>query len=248
MFRILIANSKGGSGKTTLTTTLAGHYARSGRVTTLIDCDPQGSSLAWAQLRGAQRATVRTFASNDPAHGLGVGWVLRLPSDTQALLIDTPAGLRAHEFAPFARHADVLLVPVVPSPLDLRATLGFLDVVRRLPEVRQGSLRVALVANRLRERTVAARDLDATLQRVTQTCLIRVRDSQIYLRLAAAGMSLFDDDSTAARAHRDDWAPLLDWLAQRESERGADRKIAFLPSAGIGNRESAIAKAERGKF
>jgi chromosome partitioning protein len=231
VFRILLANSKGGSGKTTLTTTLAGHFARTGRATTLVDCDPQGSSLAWSQLRGAQRAPVRTLASNDPAHGLGAGWVLRLPSDTQVLLIDTPAGLRSHEFVPFARHADVLLVPVVPSPLDLRATLGFLDGVRRLPEVRQGLLRVGLIANRLRERTVAARDLDATLQRLTQTCLIRVRDSQLYLRLAAAGMSLFDDESAATRSHRDDWAPLLDWLAQRERERRGGAKVAFLPTA-----------------
>jgi len=230
VFRILIANSKGGSGKTTLTTTLAGHYARSGRATTLVDCDPQGSSLAWSQLRGTQRAPVRTLASNDPAHGLGAGWVLRLPSDTQILLIDTPAGLRPHEFVPFARHADVLLVPVVPSPIDLRATLGFLDGVRRLPEVRQGQLRVGLIANRLRERTVAARDLDATLQRLTQTCLIRVRDSQLYLRLAATGMSLFDDDSATTRAHREDWAPLLEWLATRERERRGENKVAFLPS------------------
>lgn len=231
MFRILIANSKGGSGKTTLTTTLAGHFARAGRATTLVDCDPQGSSLAWSQLRGAQRAPVRTLASNDPAHGLGSGWVLRLPSDTQILLIDTPAGLRSHEFVPFARHADVLLVPVVPSPLDLRATLGFLDGVRRLPEVRQGLLRVCLIANRLRERTVAARDLDAALQRLTQTCLIRVRDSQVYVRLAAAGMSLFDDDASATRSHREDWAPLLEWLAQRERERQVGGKVAFLPTA-----------------
>lgn len=235
MFRILIANSKGGSGKTTITSTLAGYYARAGRATSLVDCDPQGSSLCWNQLRGAHRAPVRALTSNDPIHGLGAGWVLRLPSDTQVLLIDTPAGLRPHEFAPFARHADVLLIPVVPSPLDLRATLGFLDVVRRLPEVRQGQLRVGLIANRVRERTVAARDLDATLLRLTQTCLVRVRDSQIYLKMAAAGMSLFEDDSTAARSHRDDWAALIEWLALREQERRTNSKVAFLPTARPGN-------------
>ncbi|TDR45764.1 chromosome partitioning protein [Tahibacter aquaticus] len=230
MFRILVANSKGGCGKTTITSTLAGYFARAGRQTTLVDCDPQGSSLAWSQLRPAHRPPIRALASNDPAHGLSPGWVLRLPADTQVLLIDTPAGLRAHEFVPFARHADVLLVPLVPSPLDLRATLGFLDIVRRLPEVRQGSLRVALIANRLRERAVATRELDATLGRLTQAALIRVRDSQTYVRLAGSGLSLFEDDSAAARSHRDDWNPLLSWLEQRAAECATSGKVAFLPA------------------
>src|SRR5690348_7621604 len=152
MFRILIANSKGGCGKTTLTTSLAGCYARSGKRTTLVDCDPQGSSLAWCGLRAAHLPPIHALASNDPTYGLSAGWLLRIPATTEVLLIDTPAGLRAHEFERFARHADVVLVPVVPSPIDLRATLAFLDTVRKLAEVRSGRLRVALVANRLRER------------------------------------------------------------------------------------------------
>jgi len=226
VFRILIANSKGGSGTTTVTTTLAGYYARAGRRTCLLDCDPQGSSLDWHRLRAPGRPPLHVIAGHDALHTSSAASVLRLPRDTQVLLIDTPAGLRAHEFAPFARQADVLLVPLVPSPLDLRATLDFLDRVRRLPEVRQGRLRVSLIANRLRERSVAARDLDATLQKLTQTCAIRVRDSQRYLHLAAAGLSLFDDDSAAARPHRDDWTALLNWLALREREPHSDAGAA----------------------
>lgn len=226
VFRILIANSKGGSGKTTLTTTLAGYYARAGRRTCLLDCDPQGSSLDWHRLRTAGRPPLHAIAGHDALRGGSASAVLRLPRDTQVLLIDTPAGLRAHEFAPFARHADVLLVPLVPSPLDLRATLGFLDLVRRVPEVRQGRLRVGLIANRLRERSVAAREFDATLQKLTRTCLIRVRDSQRYLHLAAAGLSLFEDDAAAARPHRDDWSALLAWLALREREPRGDAVAA----------------------
>lgn len=235
MFRILVANSKGGCGKTTITATLAGYFARAGRRTTLVDCDPQGSSLAWAQLRPAHRPPIHTLASNDPAHGLGAGWVLRLPASTEVLLIDTPAGLRAHEFVPLVRHADVLLVPVVPSPLDLRATLGFLDLVRRIPEVRQGSLRVGLIANRLRERAVATRELDAALGRLTQAALVRVRDAQIYLRLGGAGLSVFEDDSAAARPHREDWSALLDWLELRRQECASGGKVAFLPARTAGS-------------
>ena len=212
MFRILVANSKGGCGKTTLTTSLAGYFARSGRRTTLVDCDPQASSLAWCSLRAAHLPRVHALASNDPAHGLSAGWMLRVPPATEVMLIDTPAGLRAHEFERFARHADALVIPVVPSPIDLRATLGFLDMVRKLPEVRAGRLRIALVASRLRERTRAAKHLEATLERLTQAAKIRVRDSQVYVALSENGRSLFDEDTSAARPHRADWLPLLEWL------------------------------------
>lgn len=217
MFRILVANSKGGCGKTTLTTSLAGYFARSGRRTTLVDCDPQASSLAWCGLRAAHLPRVHALASNDPTHGLSAGWMLRVPPTTQVMLIDTPAGLRAHEFERFARHADVLVIPVVPSPIDLRATLAFFDMVRKLPEVRAGRLRIALVASRLRPRTRAAKHLEATLDRLTQAAKIRVRDSQVYVALAENGRSLFDDDGSVARPHREDWVPLLEWLEKLAS-------------------------------
>jgi len=229
MFRILIANSKGGSGKTTVTTTLAGYFARCGRVTTLVDGDPQGSSLAWCRQRPAHLAPVHALASGDPAHGLHAGWLLRIPANTGVLLLDTPAGLRMHELERFARHADVLLVPVVPSAIDLRATLAFLDGIRKLHEVRAGQLRVALVANRVRERTRSARQLDAALDRLTEAAIVRVRDSQVYVAAAEAGRSLFDDDGSAARSHRDDWQALFDWIARRMAQPA---NVTPLPTAG----------------
>jgi len=168
MFRILVANRKGGCGKTTLTTTLAGCFARRGTCTTLVDCDPQGSSLAWCGLHARIWRRCTRSPATTPTHGLSAGWLLRIPANTEVLLIDTPAGLLAHEFERFARRADVLLIPVVPSPIDLRATLLFIDIVRRLQEFRSGRLRVALIANRLRERTLSAKQLDVTLDRMTQ--------------------------------------------------------------------------------
>jgi chromosome partitioning protein len=231
MFRILIANSKGGCGKTTVTSSLAGYFARSGKRTTLVDCDPQGSALAWSRQRAAHLAPVHAYASNDPAYGLSAGWLLRVPANTEVLLIDTPAGLRAHEFQQFARHADVLVIPVVPSPIDLRATLVFIDGVRKLPEVRSGRLRVAMIANRLRPRTNSAKQLDAALERLTQAAIIRVRDSQTYVGLADSGRSVFDDDTQATRSHREDWEPLLQWLAKRAAENQREGNVTPLVTA-----------------
>lgn len=230
MLRILIANSKGGCGKTTITSSLAGYFARSGRRTTLLDCDPQGSSIAWCAQRPSHVAPVHAVAGNNPAYGLTSGWLLRLPQATQVLLIDTPAGLRAHEFEALARHADVLLIPVVPSPIDLRASLAFIDIVRKLQEVRSGRLRVGLIANRLRERARSTRQLDATLERLTQTAKARVRDSQTYVGLADSGRSVFDDDIASVRSHREDWSSLMQWLEERAVELATRSNVT--PMAG----------------
>ncbi|UXI68023.1 ParA family protein [Tahibacter amnicola] len=236
MFRILVANSKGGCGKTTLTSNLAGYFAAHQRRTALIDCDPQGSSRAWCEQRAAHLPRIEAIAGDDPAHGLRAGWLLRLTATTEVVVIDTPAGLRSHEFAQFVRHADVLLIPIVPSPIDLRATLQFLDMVRRTAEVRAGTLRVGLVANRVRERTTAARELEATLQRLTQVAVARLRDSQAYVSLASHGRSLFDETGSAWRGHHDDWAPLLEWLRLRQQER--QRSPVVTPLVPLGARQA----------
>ena len=237
MFRVLVANSKGGCGKTTVTSSLAGYFARSGKRTTLLDCDPQGSSLAWSAQRAAHLPPVHALAGNNPAYGLNAGWLLRVPTSTEVLLIDTPAGVRAHEFEGLARHADALVIPVVPSPIDLRATLMFIDIVRKLADVRSGRLRVALVANRLRERANSTRQLDATLERLTQTAKSRVRDSQTYVKLAEGGKCVFDDNGRQARSHRADWAPLLQWLEARVAEKTRPANVTALtpPAERLGN-------------
>lgn len=231
MFRILVANSKGGCGKSTVVSSLAGHFARNGKRTTVLDCDPQGSSLAWAAQRPAHLPPVRALAGNNPAYGLNAGWLLRVPAGTEVLLVDTPAGVRPHEFEGLARHADALVIPVVPSPIDLRATLMFIDVVRKLADVRSGRLRVALIANRLRERANSTRQLDATLKRLTQAAKIRVRDSQAYVRVAESGRSIFDDTSSQTRSHREDWTALLQWLEARATDLTRPAGVSVLAPA-----------------
>ncbi|MBL0162235.1 MAG: hypothetical protein IPP82_00945 [Xanthomonadales bacterium] len=139
----------------------------------------------------------------------------------------------------------------MPSSIDLRATLGFIDMVRKRDEVRSGRMRLAMIANRVRERTLSLRQLDATLGRVTSAAMIRIRDSQTYVGLAEHGQSVFDLDSKAILAHRADWTPLLNWLnwhadSLRDRAKGRyatgrrQRDPALAPPVDRGSRQPAI--------
>lgn len=212
MHRIVVANAKGGCGKSLVATNLAGFFAHHGRHTTLVDCDPQQSTAAWCADRARSLPAIASVAVSDPTFGIGAGFALRVPPKTEFLIIDTPAGLRAHHLAQLIRNAGVLLVPLVPSTNDLRVTAAFLSSLHSLPEIRSGALRVGVVANRVRERTLASRALEAGLDKLARAALVRIRDTQLYVNLAATGRSVFDDRGAGAREHRGDWLPLLGWL------------------------------------
>src|SRR6187431_2778299 len=119
MQKILVASSKGGCGKSTLATNLAAHFAQDGKNTALIDADRQGSSLRWAQLRPENVPGVLGI------QGLRKGWSEKLPADTQRVIIDAPAGAHPNDLAAALDTVDVVLVPVLPSGIDLDATNNF---------------------------------------------------------------------------------------------------------------------------
>jgi chromosome partitioning protein len=208
MLRILVASPKGGCGKSTVAANLAVHYARAGRRAFIIDCDHQGSCVDWARARGAAPPPIPVLASADSAGG----WTLKVPPDTGVLLIDTPAGLRRFQIADLLRRVDAVVVPVVPSALDLRATLPLLAELKHVPAVRDGGVRIALLANRVKPRTIAARELAAMAQQLAFPLVAALRDTQAYVLAGALGRSVFDYASAATQPLRDDWQPLLGWL------------------------------------
>ena len=195
MKTVLVASSKGGVGKTTLSTNLAAHFALDGKRTVLVDADRQGSAHHWASKRAHLEHAVL------PVDGTRRDWGRKVPEDAQRVIVDAAAGAHGDELAHFLDVADAVVVPVMPSTIDMEATVPFLDSLAKHPRVRKGKLPVGLVGNRLRPWTTASQQSMDTL-----------RDTQAYVLMAGLGRSLFDYQSQQIREHQADWAPLLKWL------------------------------------
>ena len=207
MRTILVASSKGGSGKTTIATNLAAFYASAGRETALVDCDRQASSLHWAQKRAEMQHAVLGIAGKISARG-----VAKIPEGTKRCIIDTPAGIRGSDIADLLPNADALVIPVCPSVIDLEAAEAFVAELQAIPDIKRRKFPVAIVANRLKPWTNAAQ---AAIERIKEwpfPLVAQLRDSQGYVLMAGLGRSIFDYHSEQVRSHQDDWTPLLKWL------------------------------------
>lgn len=205
MRKILVTSAKGGAGKTTIATNLAAHFAQAGKNTALVDTDRLGSSFAWARKRPDALPGV-----------LGIEgarrWWDKLPPDTQRVVVDSPAGIRPSEVEELLEHVDAVVVPILPSVIDLEATLGFAAGIAALPAVKRNKLPVAIVANRTKPWTNATQAALETMRTFPFPLVAQLRDSQGYVLLAGLGKSIFDYHSEQITSHQDDWQPLLKWL------------------------------------
>lgn len=210
MHSILVVNSKGGCGKSTLVVNLAGYFAAKGKKVTIADFDPQASSLDWLQARAAERAPIQGIAAwegnTKPA------------KDTEYLVMDSPAGIHGRALADLVRKADTILVPMLASPLDIRAAHRFIAMLVGLKKVHDNDVRLATVANRVRENTLVAADLEEYLDSLRLPngkkfpFLAVLRGSQNYIRGWARGVSIFEFAPYATEPDREQWAPLLRWV------------------------------------
>ncbi|CAO3423309.1 nucleotide-binding protein [Azospirillum doebereinerae] len=204
MLTILVANIKGGCGKTTVATHLAAASAAAGLPTALADVDRQRSSLGWLERRPAKAPAL-----------VGLDWakdVADAPRGTKRLVIDAPAALKTRQIEDLVKMADVIVLPVLPGAFDEQATQRFLGKLEELKSIAKNRKSVAVVGNRMRARTKAADRLDQFLGGIGHKVVTRLRDSQIYADSAASGLSLFDMPGKRAAEHRGDWGPLLAYI------------------------------------
>lgn len=200
---IVIANPKGGVGKSTLATNVAGCLAAAGHAVMLGDVDRQQSSRQWLALRPPQLAPIRTW---EVAHDD----IVRPPRGTTHVVLDTPAGLHGKRLDAVLRIADRMLIPLQPSLFDIQATHAFVQALRA--HRRGAGLAVGLVGMRVREHTRAHEQLHHYLSTLDLPVLAWLRDTQNYVQLAARGLTLWD--VAPGRVERDlaQWQPLREWI------------------------------------
>lgn len=206
MRAVLVANPKGGAGKTTLATNLSGYFANQGKKTTLCDLDRQQSSLRWMAFRAPELPAITGyFAGNQ------IG--LNLPREADWVVVDAPAGLQGYKLSDYLRTVDKVLVPLVPSVFDMAATEDFLNSIRN--EVRGVRMKVGIVAMRVDPRTKAASMLEEFLKHFDIPIVAYLRNTQNYVNVAAAGGTVFDPPRARHRRDIDQWSSLVEWVQKK---------------------------------
>ncbi|GIL40005.1 ParA family protein [Roseiterribacter gracilis] len=208
MKSILVANSKGGCGKTTIATSLAGAFADAGNNVLLADADRQGSSLAWTKSRPAHLAPIQ---SADWSKRIGT-----IPKGLHYLIIDGPAGIRETQVEALLDTVDIIVMPVLPSVFDQNASQEFLSKLDELKPIRRNKKPIAIVGNRVRAYTRAAQRLDEFLAELGHDVLTRLRESSFYPEAAARGMTIFDMGDMRSELVREDWDPLISFIEDRK--------------------------------
>jgi len=214
METLLVANPKGGSGKTTLATNIAGWLAGRKQRVVLADFDPLRSSSGWLERRPPLFPRIGSWTPDSAKETIKE----RKP---HWLVIDTPAGLHGDALRDAIRRSDLLLVPVTPSAFDMAATQHFLDQIAEYKAVRHGDIAVGLVAIRVDSRTHSAGELEEFLGKFDYPLVTQLRQTQVYVHCARDGLSVFDLPRSRAEQDWDQWRPLTRWIARHSAVRHA---------------------------
>jgi chromosome partitioning protein len=200
MRAILVANPKGGAGKTTLSINLAGWLAAQGDAVNLLDLDRQKSASKWLARR--------------PAHLPAIGIAGASKEKADWLVIDSPAGLHGKNLDHAVKLVTRVLVPISPSLFDIQASQDFLAELAEEKKVRQGKIDIGIVGMRMAPRTRAAATLDQYLHKLDLPVIAYLHETQQYVNAAFEGKTLFDLPPHLTQAERESWAPLINWLAR----------------------------------
>ncbi|MDH3510885.1 MAG: AAA family ATPase [Gammaproteobacteria bacterium] len=210
MRHIMVLNSKGGCGKSTIATNLASYYAVEGKRVALVDYDPQVSSLDWLARRPPKSAPIAGI------EGYKEG-MTHLARNSDIVIVDAPARSHGKELTHLVRHAETIIVPVLPSSIDMLAVAKFLAELKKVGRVARKEVKVAVVANRVRENTLIFEQLDEYLEGTRIPYVAAFREAQNYIRAYTRGLGVFELPEYLAWPDWEQWDPLIEYLKSRRS-------------------------------
>jgi len=221
MQRIVVLNPKGGSGKTTIATNLASYLAAHGHTPVLMDFDPQGSSLRWVKKRQPTQPAVHVIAAFEKDARTTRAFQLRVPEEATHVIIDTPAALEARQLPDMTRDADKVIVPVLPSDIDIHTCSRCIRDLLLVAKIRREDDRIGVIANRIRRNTLTYQSLMRFLHTLGIPIVAAIRDSQNYVRAAELGVGVHEMKSYVARDDVEQWLPLVEWLTRPRARQAS---------------------------
>ena len=211
MRHIMVLNAKGGCGKSTLATNIASYFANEGATVALADYDPQRSSLDWLERRPDNRPAIIGVAAFEEG-------LTHVPRSADVVVSDAPARSHGTELTDLVKHAETIVVPVLPSTIDMQATTSFLQELNKVGKVQRKQVKIGVLANRVRDNTLIFDDLDEFLTKVRVPYIVALRDAQNYVRAYTRGLGIFELPEYLAWPDWDEWEPLTDWLESKRSQ------------------------------
>lgn len=212
MLKIVVVNPKGGSGKTTVAINLASYYAVHHERVVLMDQDPQGSTTRWFRKRGPGAFPIHGMAAWEDDGRTTRTFRLRIPPAASRIVIDTPAALEALKLADAVRDADKIIVPVLPSDIDVHTCTRVIADLLLVAKIRRAENRIGVVANRVRRNTLVYQSLQRFLATLSVPVVATLRDSQNYVRSAELGVGIHEMKPHLVAEDTRQWQPLVEWI------------------------------------
>lgn len=218
---IVVLNPKGGCGKTTLVTNLAGIYAARGPMPAVMDCDPQGSTMRWIEKRSTGAPPIHGIAAYKNSMQATRSWQLRVPADTTTLIVDSPAGLNHDGLRSMTRDASSILVPVLPSSIDIHAASRCIADLLLVAKIDRRDRKLAVIANRTRQNTRSFDKLMRFLDSLEIPIIGVLRDSQNFVHAVESGLGVSEMPRHRVQREIDELEKIVRWLDDWQERRKA---------------------------
>jgi chromosome partitioning protein len=195
-----------------------------------MDSDPQGSSTRWLHKRAKESPAIHGIVAYSRSSAVTRSWQLRVPPHCTSVIVDTPAALEARAFPEITRGADVILVPVMPSDIDIHAAAKCIADLLLVAKIRRSDGRIGIIANRVRSNTLISQSLMRFLGSLDIPLVATLRDSQNYVRAAETGVGIHEMPAWQVRQDLGQWEQLTSWLNTRQFKESSQPPAGDLVS------------------